>query len=66
MVLRLPQAAGGRAQIEDLRLRLDDGDVGDPPCHEGRADLPVLEMGEGRFDRGLGGAGRGAEEETGR
>ena len=66
VVLRLPHTGGGRAQIEDLWFGLDDGDVGDPSPHEGGADLPVLEMGDGRLERGLRGDGRGAQEETGR
>ena len=40
VVLGLPQPAGRGPEIEDLRLRLDDVEVGDAPPHERRARSP--------------------------
>ena len=62
VVLGLPDAAGAGGDVEDLRLRLDDGEVGDPPAHQRRTELAVLEVRDGGFEGGLGGgAGRGRE-----
>src|SRR5262249_6499516 len=39
VVGRLPQAAGRRGDVHDLRVALDDGDVHDAAAHVGRADV---------------------------
>ena len=69
VVLRLPQAARGGAEVEDLGLRLDDIEVRDASPHERRAKLPVLQVGDRGLERGLGrggrGCGRDAEQESG-
>ena len=75
VVLGLPDASGPGRDVEDLRLRLDDGEVGDAPAHERGADLAVLQVRDGGLEGGLGGCrgriqrdgryqrgGRGAEE----
>ena len=54
VVLGLPDPSRARAYIEDLRLRLHHRDVRDAPTHERRPELAILEMRDGRLERGLG------------
>ena len=54
----LPDPAGSGRDVEDLRLRLDDCEVGDAPAHQGRPDAAVLEVRDGGLEGGLGGGVR--------
>ena len=54
VILGLPDAARARADVEDLRLRLHHGEVGDAPAHERGPEFAILQVRDGGLERGLG------------
>ena len=58
VIHRLPQAAGGRADVEHRRVRLEHREVVDAAAHGRRTDVPELEAREWIGWRGRGRRGR--------
>ncbi len=66
-VQRFPDAAGGGAQVDDVRVRDDGFHVGDPPAHAGGPDGAGPHAGQQLgVDLGVEGGGVAGDQQPGR